>query len=92
MRTHRVLISETAVRQLRDLPDADRERIKGALAQLADDPFRPRPGVDIKRLRGPGREYHRLRVGDHRAIYVVEGDRVLVAKVVRRSKAYKWLD
>jgi mRNA interferase RelE/StbE len=92
LRTYRVLLSETTVRQLRDMPQADGERMKRALGQLEEDPFRPRSGVDIKRLRGPGRDYHGLRVGDHRAIYVVEEDRVLVAKVIRRSKAYRWLD
>jgi mRNA-degrading endonuclease RelE of RelBE toxin-antitoxin system len=92
LKQYRVLLSETARRQLRDLPDGTQDRIRRALEHLEADPFRPRPGVDIKRLRGPGREYHRLRTGDHRAIYVVEDDRVLVAKILRRSKAYKWLD
>jgi mRNA-degrading endonuclease RelE of RelBE toxin-antitoxin system len=92
LKRFRVLLSETARKQLQDLPDDAQDRIKGALKHLEDDPFRSRPGVDIKRLRGPGRDYHRLRTGDHRSIYVVDDDRVLVAKILRRSKAYKWLD
>lgn len=92
MRKYRVLLSETARSQLQDLPDGIQDRVRRALEQLGDDPYRSRPGVDIKRLRGPGRDYHRLRTGDHRAIYVVEDDRVLVAKILQRSKAYRWLD
>ncbi len=92
MKRYRVFLSETARRQLRDLPDTTQNRIKRALTELEDDPFRPRPRADIKRLKGPDRDYHRQRIGDHRAIYVVEGERVLVAKILPRSKAYSWID
>ena len=43
-------------------------------------------------MKGPRRDYFRLRMGDYRAIYVVDGDRVLVARILPRSKAYEWLD
>ena len=92
MKRYRVFLSETARRQLRDIPDTTQKRIKRALTELEDDPFRPRPRADIKRLKGPDRDYYRQRIGDHRAIYVVEGQRVLVAKILPRSKAYSWLD
>ncbi len=92
MKKYRVFLSETARRQLRDLPVKTHLRIKEALAELEDDPFRPRPRADIKRLKGPDRAYFRQRIGDHRVIYVVEEHRVLVAKILIRSKAYEWLD
>ena len=92
MKTYEVLLSETACRQLRGLPVDVADRIKVALMELAKDPYRPRPKVDIKRLKGPKRDYFRLRIGDHRAIFVVDGRRVMVAKVLPRSKAYEWLD
>lgn len=92
MKKYRVFLSETARKQLRDLMVKTQTRIKDALRELEDDPFRPRPRADIKRLKGPDRDYFRLRIGDHRIIYVVEGHRVLVAKILHRSKAYKWLD
>jgi len=86
------LLSETARRQLKDLPEAVQQRTKQALAELKEDPFRPRPKADIKRLNGPDRDYYRQRIGDFRAIYVVEGQRVLVAKILPRSKAYRWIE
>ena len=92
MKGHEVLLSETARRQLRRLPVDVSDRIKRALAELAGDLFRSRPKADIKRLKGPRRDYFRLRMGDYRAIYVVDGDRVLVARILPRSKAYEWLD
>ena len=91
MRKYRVFVSETAVRQLRALQVKTRTRIKEALAELEDDPFRPRPKGDIKRLSRPHRDYFRLIVGNYRVIYVVEGQRVLVAKIIPRSEGYDWL-
>jgi mRNA-degrading endonuclease RelE of RelBE toxin-antitoxin system len=92
LKEYRVLLSETAARQLGDIPKAMRERIKLALVELEDDPLRSRPRADIKRLKGPDRVYYRQRIGDHRVIYVVEGQRVLVAKIMPRSKAYDWIE
>jgi len=92
LKRYRVFLSETARRQLKEIPVRMQTRIKRALTQLEDDPFRPRPKADIKRLKGPDRDYYRLRIGDYRAIYVVEGQRLLVAKILLRSKAYEWLE
>ena len=92
MTRYEVLLSETAHRQLLALPAEQRERVKSALSELEDDPYRPRPKADIKRLKEPSRSYYRQRIGDLRAIYVVKGRKVLVAKILPRSKAYDWLD
>jgi len=92
LRKYRVFLSQTALRQLGDLPIKTQTRIKKALTELEVDPFRPRPRADIKRLKGPDRDYLRQRIGDQRVIYVVEGKRVLVAKIIPRSKAYQWLE
>jgi mRNA interferase RelE/StbE len=89
---YEVLLSETARKQLTDLPEAVQQRIKQAMAELKVDPFRPRPKADIKRLKGPDRDYYRQRIGDFRVIYVVEGQKVLVAKILPRSKAYNWIE
>jgi mRNA-degrading endonuclease RelE of RelBE toxin-antitoxin system len=92
LRIFEVLLSETARRQLTDLPEAVQPRIKQALAELKEDPFRPRPKADLKRLKGTDRDYYRQRIGDFRVIHVVKGQRVLVAKVLPRSKAYRWIE
>ena len=92
MTRYRVLLSETARHQLSEMSETTHHRIKEALGELEDDPFRPRPKADIKKLRGIDRVYNRQRIGDHRAIYVVDEHRVLVAKILPRSKAYSWLD
>jgi mRNA-degrading endonuclease RelE of RelBE toxin-antitoxin system len=92
LRKYKVFLSETARRQLWEIPVKARKRIKLALSELEDDPLRPRPRADIRKLKGHDRDYYRQRIGDYRAIYVVDGRRVLVAKILPRSKAYEWLD
>ena len=47
-----VLLHPKALKALRGLPPDDRGRVKRAFRALEADPFRPRPGADIKRLRG----------------------------------------
>lgn len=73
--TYEIELRPAAVRALKRIDHQDRERIRGAIALLGEDP-RP-PGA--KALRGrPGL---RVRVGDYRIIYTVD-DNVLVVAVV----------
>ena len=92
MRRFEVLLSETARRQLKDLPPDLQIQIKERLEELGKDPYRPRPRTDIKRLKGPKRDYYRLRIGSFRAIYVIEGYNVMIAKILPRSSAYDWIE
>lgn len=60
------------------------------LHALREDPYEPRPGVDIMRLKGT-RERHdlfRLRIGNYRAIYAVEGKTVYVTDLFHRGRGY----
>lgn len=68
---------------LRWLPANLRQRLIGAIEQVALDPFGNNP--QAKRLKGAS--LFRLRVGDWRIIYAVERDRlaVVVAKIGARG-------
>ena len=85
---YEVTILPAALRQLADLPRADRRRISDRIERLAADP-RP-PGV--KPLQGK-REYLRLRSGDFRIIYTVDDDhlKVLILKIGHRREVYRAL-
>lgn len=67
-------------------------RMREALVRLQDDPFRRRPGVDVRKLKAhaEGIGLHRLRVGDVRAVYAVldEDREVLVLVVEKREVGY----
>jgi len=72
------------------LPD-DRTRVKRSLRVLASDPFTPRPGADIKRLRGTNgrQDLFRLRIGKFRAVYAVVKKEVLVTDLFERGAGYE---
>ncbi len=87
--SYRVTLSETAVRQLRKLGKAERDRIARALRVLEEDPFRPRPKADIRVLEGTDPGKYRLRIGDYRAVYAVVGPEVRVIEVFARGRGYR---
>ncbi|MBU7012209.1 MAG: type II toxin-antitoxin system RelE/ParE family toxin [Theionarchaea archaeon] len=77
-----------ATNVLRDLDDKTRKRIKENLSVLEEDPYHKRSGADIKRLVGANPVLYRLRVGNYRVVYAVEGDTVWITEVFHRSKGY----
>jgi len=64
--SYEVLILRRAQKELANLPKADYERVRDAMAALAEN---PRP-VGCKKL--VGREGWRIRSGDYRAIYEID--------------------
>jgi len=70
------------------LSAVERARCYEKLRMLAEDPFTPRAGCDIKRL-SVRKGFHRLRVGTHRFLYVVEGKEVFVEKAFPRARGYQ---
>ncbi len=92
MTKYKVLLSETAIRQYKRLSTDLQRKIKSKLVELKNDPFKPRSKADIKKLKGPKRDYYRLRIGNYRAIYVIEGKKVKGAKILPRSHAYDWIE
>jgi mRNA interferase RelE/StbE len=88
--SYEVKLHREVVKTLSELGSAVRPRIIQGLRALKDDPIHPRPGADIVRLKGTrGREdLFRLRVGNYRAIYAVEGQVVYVTEFFHRGKGY----
>ena len=83
--TYRIELRPAAIRALKQIDHQDRDRIRGAIALLGENP-RP-PGA--KALQGrPGL---RVRVGNYRIIYTLQDDVLLVVVVTlgRRSDIYK---
>jgi len=56
---------------------------------LKNDPFTPRPRTDIKKLGGRNKTMYRLRVGDYRFEYFVDGKTVYVVEGFRRERGYR---
>ena len=72
---YRVEFRPAALRALRQIDARDHDRIRGAIALLAQDP-RP-PGM--MKLRG--RDGYRVRVGSSRIIYAIHDDLILIVIV-----------
>jgi mRNA-degrading endonuclease RelE of RelBE toxin-antitoxin system len=56
---------------------------------LAEDATTKRAGADIKRLVKTRPVKHRIRVGQYRVIYRVDGDEVRVIEVFARGRGYR---
>jgi mRNA-degrading endonuclease RelE of RelBE toxin-antitoxin system len=78
-----LLISQEALEQLRALPKALRQRIGSHLSVL-ESSF----AGDIKKLAGAENKY-RLRVGNHRVLFRLEGRQIQVYSVKDRKDAYE---
>ena len=78
---------------MRELDRKQTGRLRIRLEELEGDPFRPRPKTDIKNSgKHRGVTFYRLRVGDFRAVYVVDRDEVRVTEIFRRGRGYRWLE
>lgn len=83
----RVVLHPRAARELSRLQKHVRRRMYAAFEALEQDPFRPRPGADIRVLKGY-EGVRAVRVGDYHAVCAVTGAEVFVTKVGRRSPVY----
>ena len=84
----RILISRSAERELARLPWDVQERFAKAFGELEKDP-RPRPGLDVKPLRGMKGAW-RLRVGSYRGIYELEEGQVRFTRFGHRKEIYRF--
>lgn len=83
--SYQIELRPAAVRALKRIDHQDRDRIRGAISLLGENP-RP-PGA--KALKGrPGL---RVRVGDYRIIYTVDGDILIVTVITlgHRREVYE---
>lgn len=73
-------------RARKDVSGLDRvvaERVHSAIARLAE-------GIgDVRRLAGIEPPLHRLRVGDWRVLFRLDGETIVILRVLPRDKAYR---
>jgi len=67
------------------------EMIVIGLEAMSDDPYHPRPGVDILQLRSVDPKLYRLRIGPYRVLYSIDKRNAVVnvTKIIHRKHAYK---
>jgi mRNA interferase RelE/StbE len=77
-----VELKPRALKDLKGLSQADQRRVVQKLELLATD-----LQGDVKKLTDFSPEY-RLRVGDWRALFEIEDDKIVVYRILHRSRAY----
>ena len=83
MNRFQVALTEHAIADLKDVPEELRNQIHQDLNSLASAPFPS--GKRIKRLRGFRPPVYRLRSGDFRVLYHIEGEIITVLRVIDRK-------
>ncbi len=83
MPRYRLLISPRFRRDLRKLDAESHRRILDAIVQLQENPFQG------KKLTGVEVGQWRLRVGDYRIRYDIEGRQILLYRVRHRREIYR---
>ncbi|MFQ5909320.1 MAG: type II toxin-antitoxin system RelE/ParE family toxin [Thermoplasmata archaeon] len=90
---YEILLSKTALRQLRRLPADIEQHMREKMRVLADDPFHSRSGADIRLVWSHEEpRLYRLRIGEYRVLYFVVGNEVRVTEILHRSRAYRGLE
>jgi mRNA interferase RelE/StbE len=84
-----VILSPQAVKDLDSLGETVYAKIVRQLQSLRDNPF-PR-GKKIKKIKGTRLNYYRLRVDKNRVFYVIEGDRIIVLRILRKKDVDRFL-
>ncbi len=87
---YQVQLHRVVAKTISRMNPQERSRIVRALRILETDPYKPRTGADIVRLKGTkGREdLFRLRIGDYRAVYAIQRQTVYVTDLFRRGRGY----
>ena len=83
-RKYRVLITRRAERDVEALDSVVRKRIHGALRRLVMEPL-----GRAKKLTRPELGQYRLRVGDWRIIFDLDGRDVVVLRIGHRREIYR---
>lgn len=84
--TYRIEFVKQAAKQFKALPTQEQQRLQPKIDALATE---PRP-VGVVKLSGE-QDLYRIRVGDYRIIYNIQGDQllILVVKIGHRRDVYR---
>ena len=76
-------LARKAIKDLKAIPKGDRARIIERIEAMEDD-----LSGDVKKLTNHTPEY-RMRSGNWRVLFEVEGERIIIYRVLHRKEAYR---
>ncbi len=85
---YRIEFKRSAAKTLRKIPKSDQKRIADKIDGLSEN----LPDPAITKMKGEN-PFHRIRVGDYRIIYEIQGDILLIVilKIGHRKEVYRHL-
>lgn len=83
-----IRVHQRVAKFLRNLDSSLAHQCKESIDFLGENPYLKRPGCDIKKLSGQ-EEAYRLRVGNCRFVYIVDGKNILVIEAFQRERGYR---
>jgi mRNA interferase RelE/StbE len=81
-----LILSPSAIKALLNMPKREREQLRSRLIAVAAEPTAQHPSVTA--MQGAPRGRFRLRQGDWRAVFRMEGADVVVDRIGHRSEVY----
>lgn len=85
-KTYKLVLSKNFYKDAEKLPKAAKARMLKALSSLEKNPY---SGKDLKKLTNVKAGQWRLRIGDYRIRYDIEGQEVWLISVRHRKDAYR---
>jgi mRNA interferase RelE/StbE len=82
-----LLLSPAAVKALLAMPRREREQLKARLDAIAAEPAAQHPSVTA--LQGEPRGRFRVRQGDYRAVFRIDGADLVVDRIAHRREVYE---
>jgi len=85
MAEYKILITDSAVKELEAIPDKDLKKIVLRIRSLAQNP-RPQGSQKLS-----AQERYRIRMGDYRVVYSIEDKKseVIIVKIGHRREIYR---
>ncbi len=80
---YRIEIVPKAIKDLQDIPKADARMLAKRIEALSND-----LAGDVKKLTNFTPEY-RLRVGNWRVLFEIEGERIVIYRILNRKEVYR---
>ena len=84
-----IILSHRAAKDLDGFSDRICTKITNAMTVLMENPF-PR-GKLIKKIKGTNADFYRLRIDKYRVFYMIEGNEVVVLRVLSKKDAAKFI-
>lgn len=84
-----VVLSPKAAKELDSFNDAVCKRLTSGMKILEENPF-PK-GKLIKKIKGTSSDYYRLRVDKYRIFYFIEGNKIVVLRVLSKKDVGRFI-